>query len=49
MTMSLGTVAITIDPGTILNMRASLSYWRELIGPPIQASMPRNWAGPHRL
>ena len=24
----------TLNSSTLLNMRASLSYWRELIGPP---------------
>ena len=36
----------TLNSGTLLNMRASLSYWRELIGP--RSFDATQWAGPRR-
>ena len=36
----------TINPTTIFNMRASLSYWRELIGPPDFGFDATQWGWP---
>jgi len=36
----------TINPSTILNVRASLSYWRELIGPPDYGFDATQWGWP---
>ena len=36
----------TLNSGTLLNMRASLSYWRELIGPPDFGFDATQWGWP---
>ena len=39
----------TLNSGTLLNMRAALSYWRELIGPPDFGFNATQWGWPASL